>query len=68
MFLTLTTFFYIAFLLFFAFLSVLQPVYVILHAKSIREVTRAEDDTYTFTTDQGYGPGESLFALALAVL
>lgn len=46
-----------------AFLSVPQPVYVILYAKSIKEVTRSDDDTYTFTTDQGYGPGKSLFPL-----
>lgn len=43
-------------------------MYVILQAKSIREVTRGDDDTYTYFTDQGYGPGESLLALALAVL
>lgn len=44
-----------------------EPVYVILHAKSIREVTRAEDDTYTFTTDQGYGPGD-MAGLAIGLL
>lgn len=68
LFLTLTNFSTSLSSLFFVFLSVLQPVYVILQAKSIREVSRGEDDTYTFTTDQGYGAGESLFAFALGVL